>query len=73
MAKLWESPIYRLQTSEGRDIVIDVTSSASAGLVPNSVVTDVMVPFLRDRGGEGDPGLWCGRVEAYSSPAESWL
>jgi hypothetical protein len=50
VAKLWASPLYKLSTPAGRDVVIDVTSSASAGLDPNSIVTDVMVPFLKDRG-----------------------
>lgn len=48
--KLWESPFYKLSAPSGREVVIDVTSSASAGLDPNSIVMDAMIPFFRARG-----------------------
>lgn len=49
MAKLWTSPLYRLKTPAGKEVVIDVTSSVSPGLASNSIITDVIIPTFADR------------------------
>jgi len=43
MAAQWSSPIYKLKAKSGKNIIIDVTKSISAGLGPHEVVeTDLI-------------------------------
>ncbi len=52
MAKYWTKPYYPFKNSAGKDILIDVTTSASAGLEANSVIVDTLVPLLKARKAE---------------------
>lgn len=49
MPKYWKKPYYELRAASGAKVLIDVTSSASAGLGPSSVVVDKLIPFLKSR------------------------
>jgi hypothetical protein len=42
----WKTPLYKLKTSAGKDVVIDVTTSVSAGLGPSRVLTEALIPFF---------------------------
>jgi hypothetical protein len=46
---MWESPIYHLRDKKNREVTIDVTGSVSAGLPPNRTISEIVIPFLRDR------------------------
>jgi SAM-dependent methyltransferase len=48
VAKVWRSPIYTFG-SGSKSIVIDVTSSISASLPPNKVITEKIIPFFKAR------------------------
>jgi hypothetical protein len=52
MSPLWHAPFYKLDTPDGREVKIDVTSSVSASLPPHSVVAANVIPFLRSKGVE---------------------
>jgi SAM-dependent methyltransferase len=47
MAHLWNSPLYKLTTPDRRSIVVDVTSSVSAGLPPNEILRESVIPLFR--------------------------
>lgn len=49
MPSYWQSPIYLLTSKQGKRISIDVTSSVSAGLPPNRVILDELIPFLKSK------------------------
>jgi hypothetical protein len=49
MAKRWKTPVYRLTTPYGKEVVIDVTTSVAPGLPPSSVLADPVIPFLKLR------------------------
>ena len=49
MPKRWETPYYDLRSLSGQRIRVDVTSSISAGLDPNSIVTETLVRFLKEQ------------------------
>jgi hypothetical protein len=46
---VWDSPIYRLSAKNGKQVVIDVTSSVSAGLEPHKIIADVAKVFRKQR------------------------
>ena len=50
MARKWKEPFYHLSTSSGKEIVIDVTTSISAGLKANRLIENELPTFLRARG-----------------------
>ena len=52
MAIMWSSPLYSLTTKDRKKVVIDVTSSVSAGLPPNKVLAESVIRFFRKKGVE---------------------
>jgi len=51
MANLWNSPLYTLIAKNGKKVIIDVTSSVSAGLRPSKVIFQ-MIDFFKEKGVE---------------------
>jgi SAM-dependent methyltransferase len=49
MAKLWKTPFYELISANGEKVLIDVTTSISAGLPPNRVMRQKIIPFFHSR------------------------
>jgi hypothetical protein len=45
----WKTPVYKLTSLNGKEVVIDVTTSVSPGLPPSSILTDTAIPFLQSR------------------------
>jgi len=52
MANVWSTPVYHLVAKTGKQIVVDVTTSVSAGLPPNKLLHDTLVNFFRSKGVE---------------------
>jgi SAM-dependent methyltransferase len=52
MANLWSTPVYQLTARTGKRITVDVTTSVSAGLPPNKLLHDTIVPFFKSNGVE---------------------
>lgn len=50
MATRWKSPIYRLRSRTGKEVVIDVTTSINAALQANSVLAETIIPLFLARG-----------------------
>ena len=46
MANTWSSPLYSLTARNRKKITVDVTSSVSAGLPPNKILAETVVPFF---------------------------
>jgi hypothetical protein len=47
---VWRTPIYDLTAKTGKRIVVDVTSSVSAGLHPNKLLSETLIKFFKNRG-----------------------
>lgn len=45
---MWNSPLYPLRDSSGKNVIIDVTSSVQPGLPPNDAINE-FVSFLRKK------------------------
>jgi hypothetical protein len=52
MDNVWSTPIYHLSAKTGKRIVVDVTSSVSAGLPPNKLLSETLIKFFKTRGVE---------------------
>ena len=46
---VWDKPLYKLKSTRGETITIDVTGSVSAGLSPHQAIQEV-IPFLQRHG-----------------------
>ncbi len=49
MPPVWESPLYSLTAKSGKKIIVDVTSSVSAGLPPNGAISETMIPLFEKK------------------------
>ncbi len=46
----WQKPYYKLSASDGRQVIIDVTTSISSGLGPHRALKSEIIPFFKNKG-----------------------